>query len=194
MDIEDIRKYYEKMSNGELISIVTTKARSLRPEVFDIIEKEIEKRNLNPSLLKGALAQNKEYSLEEIKSYAEFLRVLPCSICRSSKEKLNGTIIYTVISFVLFSSYGAEPIIACPDCLDKKNKNAIISTVLLGWWGIPWGFLKTPLYIYRNYKAKKENRLNIPNRTLLAYVLKHIGEIEAYKDNEKMLENIIKPL
>lgn len=56
-----------------------------------------------------------------------------------------------------------------------------------------WGFLKTPLYIYRNYKEKKENRLKESNNALIAFVLEHIGEIEAYKDDKEQLQYIIKP-
>lgn len=64
LDIDNIAEYYKRMSNEELIRVSTQDARGLRPEVFEIIEKEIKKRNLNPDLLKGALAQNKEYSIE----------------------------------------------------------------------------------------------------------------------------------
>lgn len=136
MDLEDIRKHYERMSDSQLILVLTTNARGIRPEVFDIIEKELKKRKLNPNLLDGALAQNKEYSLEEIESYSELLRELACPICKRKELKLNGTICYTVTSFIVFTSARAEPIIACPNCLDKKNNNAMISTVFLGWWSI----------------------------------------------------------
>jgi len=191
MDLEDIRKHYERMSDSQLMLVLTTNARGIRPEVFEIIEKELKKRKLDPNLLDGVLAQNKEYSLEEIESYSELLRELPCPICKRKERKLNGTIRYTVTSFILFSSSLKEVIIACPDCLNKENKKGIISTALLGWWAIPWGFLKTPLYIYRNFKAKKENGLRNANNTLKAFTLEHIGEIETYKQDEKMLSYII---
>ena len=193
MEIEDIRKHYEKMSDSQFILILTTKAHGIRPEVFAIIEKEIEKRNLNPNLLEGVLAQNKQYSFEEIESYSKLIRELACPFCGAKNSKLNGTFLHTVKSFILLTSSLAEVIIACPDCLDKKNNNAMISTAFLGWWSIPWGFLKTPLYIYRNYKEKKENRLKESNNALIAFVLEHIGEIEAYKDDKEQLQYIIKP-
>ena len=193
MDIEDIQKHYERMSNSQFILLLTTNAHGLRPEVFSIIEKEIEKRNLDPNLLKGALAQNKEYSLEEIEVYSKLLQDLPCPICKETREKLNGTISHTVISFIVFTSSRAEPIIACPNCLDKKNKRSMISTFLLGWWGFPFGILKTPIYIYRNYKAKKENHISVPNNTLLSYTLENIGQIETHRNDKKMLQHIIKP-
>jgi len=191
MDLKDIEKNYEGMSDEKIIRIATTDAVGLPPEVFEIIEKEIKKRNLNPDILKGAFAQNKEYSIDEIENYSNLLRDLPCPICENTIEKLNGTILHTVKSFIFFTTSSAETTIACPDCLDKKNNDAIFSTALLGWWGIPWGLFKTPIYIYRNYKEKKENRLSVSNNTLLLYTLNHIGEIETYKANTEKLKEII---
>ncbi len=191
MDIKRIEENYQRMSDDQIIKIATTDARGLRPEVYGIIENEIKKRNLNPNILQGAIAQNKEHSLAEVEQYSKLLRDLPCPICGNTHEKLNGTISHTVKSFIIFTTYGTEPTIACPDCLDKKNDDAILSTALLGWWGVPWGFFKTPIYIYRNYKAKKDNRLDTSNNTLLSYTLGNIGEIETYKDDKEKLKDII---
>jgi hypothetical protein len=193
MDLKDIEKNYERMPDYEIIRIATTGARGLRPEVFGIIENEIKKRNLNPDILLGAVAQNKEYTLEEIEKYAELLKTLPCPICENTREKLNGTISYTVKSFLIFTSYASEPTIACPDCLDKKNNGAILSTAPLGWWGFPEGFFKTLIYIRKNIKAKKETRIADSNETLLSYTLENIGEIETYKNNKEKLKDIIIP-
>jgi hypothetical protein len=46
MDIEDIEKHYERMSDDEIIRITTKDGRGLRPEVFSIIKKEIKKPSL----------------------------------------------------------------------------------------------------------------------------------------------------
>lgn len=193
MDLEDIRKHYEKMSDNRFIKLLITNAHGLRPEVYEIIKKEIKKRKLSTDLFEAVLVQNKEYSLEEIEVYAELIKKLPCPVCENSNEKLNGTSVYTVKSFLLFTYTNTESMIACPNCLNKQNNKALISTILLGWWAIPWGILKTPLYIYRNFKSKKENKLNVSNATLLAFTLEHVGEIETYKNNQELLKQIIKP-
>ena len=191
LDIDNIAEYYTQMSDQELVRVSIQDARGLRPEVFEIIEKEIKKRNLNPDLLKGAIAQNKEYTIEELERYADKLRTLPCPNCGQTEQKLNGTIAHSVMSFLIFTTYKAVPFIACPTCLDKKNNSAMISTVLLGWWGIPWGLLKTPVYIYRNIKAKKQNHIDNSNDTMLTFTLSNIGEIETYgEENTKMTKLI----
>lgn len=112
MDLEDIRKHYEKMSDNRFIKLLTTNAHGLRPEVYEIIKKEIKKRKLSTDLFEAVLVQNKKYSLEEIEVYAELIRKLPCPVCENSNEKLNGTSVYTVKSFLLFTYTNTESMIA----------------------------------------------------------------------------------
>jgi len=193
MDIKFVEERYSKMSDEELIRISTTNAKGLRPEVFGIIENEVKKRNLNPDILKGAKAQNKEYTLEEVSAYSNQLRDLACPICKSNSNKLNGTTTHKVKSFILFSSYDVETIIACPTCLNKKNNDAMISTVLLGWWGIPWGLINTPRYLLRNFNAKKHIRDVEPNDALLAFTLENIGQLETYKNQPEKLSTLLEP-
>ena len=193
LDIDSIEKNYARISDDKLIRMATREAHGLPPEVIRIIEKEIKKRKLNPELMNGAKALNKEYSIEEIEESAELLRALPCPICGSTAQKLNGTILHTVKSYVLIITYKKVPLIACPDCLDKKNNNAMLTTALWGWWSISMNLIKTPLYIYYNYEEKQTNRLKKANGTLMSFTLSHIGEIEAYKNDPKQLRNVIRP-
>ncbi|WP_052273025.1 hypothetical protein [Flavihumibacter solisilvae] len=189
LDLDKIRSNYELMSDTEIIRIATQDAVGLRPEVADILRSEINKRKLSTKLLEGVVAQNTTYELDELTQYAETLRNLPCPNCGLKNDKLNGTVIHTVKSFVIFTTSERRPKVACPTCLDKMNENAISSTALLGWWGIPWGLIKTPIYIYRNLKSKKENKEQQANKTLLAFTAHRIGEIIAANgENEKLLE------
>ncbi len=192
MNIKDIEKNYERMSDDELVRIATRNARGLRPEVFGIIENEIKKRNLSPDLLQGVTAQNKEYSIEEIETYSELLRNVPCPACGKSTERLNGTILYTVKSFVILTTSQKEIFVACPDCLNKQNNKAMLSTALLGFWGIPWGLFKSLVYIYRNYKAKQANRQDTSSDALLSFTLSNIGAIATYQNNPKQLQEFLK--
>ena len=191
-DLKDIADYYSKKTDSEIIYIATENARGLRPGVLEIIENEIIKRNLNPNILDGAKAQNRQYTLDEITELSQRIRSLPCPMCGNKTAKLNGTVMHTVKSFIVFSTFRKESIIACPDCLDKKNQESIFSTALLGWWGFPSGFLKTPFYIYYNIKSKKQNRISEPNEALLGFTLQNIGEIETYKEDAEKLKRIIK--
>lgn len=194
MDLREIEKNYARMSDSRLIEVITTNAQGIPPEVVSIIENEIKKRNLDPGLLNGLIAQNEQHYIEDIYHYAELLRNCPCPICNNTRDKLNGTIYHSIKSIIVMSITETRWIIACPDCLDKQNRKAIVSCSLLGWWGIPWGILKTPVYIYRNLKVKGENRVSDPNGSLLSFTADNIGQIKAFENNPEKLKNVIKDL
>lgn len=194
MDLMEIEKNYERMSDSRLIEVITTNAQGIQPEVVSIIENEIKKRNLDPGLLNCLIAQNEQHSIEDIYHYAELLRNCPCPICNNTRDKLNGTIYHSIKSIIATTITETRWIIACPDCLDKQNRKAIVSSSLLGWWGIPWGILKTPVYIYRNLKVKEENRISDPNGSLLSFTADNIVQIKAFENNPEKLKNIIRDL
>ena len=190
-DLKDIQKHYENMSDRKLEHLASQNAEGLRPEVFEIIQNEITKRNLNPNLMQAVLAQNKEYSTDELSMYADYLRDLPCPHCGTLEYQLNGTETYTVESFFFYSTIKTTTYIACPECLDKKNNRALWTCIILGWWDLPQGFLRTPISIHKNWEAKKGNWLYAHSETLLSFAKTHIDYIETYKaDREKLIELI----
>ena len=193
IDLKRIEENYASMSDEKIEQIASKDAYGLRPEVYKIIEKEIKKRNLNPDLLIAAKAQNQQFSIEEIEKYSNILRSLPCPICGSTTEKLNGTLAHKVKSMIILTYTTAEPVIACPSCLDKTNNNAIFSSILLGWWG-GIGIFKTPIAIYKNLKAQKYNDMAESNPAMLAFTASHIGEIEAFKNDPQKLAHIIRDM
>ena len=66
--------------------------------------------------------------------------------------------------------------------------HALIKTVILGWWGFPWGIIRTIQAIGINTKNKNTNDQQEPNDFLRSFVISNIGQIEAYKnDKEKLL-------
>ena len=69
---------------------------------------------------------------------------------------------------------------------------AILTTALLGWWGFPWGLIKTPQYIYENVRSKKQNKSNQPKLVLLSLTLNNAHDIEVNKNNPEKLKEIIK--
>ncbi len=61
MDLEDIAKHYEKMSDSQFINLITTRGAGLRSEVYDLINNDIKKRNLNPKLFDSIEVQKKNF-------------------------------------------------------------------------------------------------------------------------------------
>lgn len=191
MDIKEVEKYYQEKSDEEIVKIATKHGVGLRPEVFGIIENEIKKRNLDPNILNGAIAQNTIYTYDELDNYAQLLQNLPCPKCYNTRSKLNATVAYTIKGLIYISVTKKSLHIACPNCSDKISDQAIRTSLLLGWWSIPGGIIKTPIYLYKNYREKKENNAPKANTTLLAFTLENIGFIETYKDNKEKLMELI---
>lgn len=138
--------------------------------------------------------QLQDLSLDEANYYSEILRDLPCPICKKNDQKLNATMIYNVISFIIGTNYESELLIACPNCLDKANNNAIIKSVILGLWGLPWGPIRVLQSVSKNKLNKAHNQVKVPNKLLLSFVINNVGIIEANKNNPKELNSIIKYL
>lgn len=57
---------------------------------------------------------------------------------------------YRVWSAVLVTSWRSRPQICCRACGVKSKLGDALFSAVLGWWGIPWGFLVTPVQVTRN--------------------------------------------
>ena len=179
------------MSDDELIRIATTDASGLTPQAQEIIKEEVAKRKLDTNILKGVEAQNKSYSIEEIDKYCNLVQTLSCPICKTNSEKLNATMTSEVVSAIVFSTKNKKIKVGCPSCLDKANNSALTKSVLLGWWGIPWGIFWTIKAINDNLKSKRTNHIDTPNDYLRGFTVSKIGQLETYKDDKTKLQQII---
>lgn len=193
IDIELVRENYRKMSDQDLIRQLTQDARGLTVEAQEVVAEEVRKRNLDQNIIKGVEAQQKDFTTEELDEYCSIIQSFPCPVTGSTEEKLNGTFTSEVISFIFFSVYRKRLVIACPDVLDSAVNMALLKTCLLGWWGLPWGIIRTIQAISVNIKSKRTNRLGTPNDHLRTFVWNNIGLIETYKDNRQNLYRILFP-
>jgi hypothetical protein len=190
-NLEELRKNYERFDDNKLIRLATEEASELRPEAVDLLKQIIKERGLSEDIVKGIDVQIQEIDNEKLSEYIGLLRELPCPVCKSSSEKLNATMTASVISFLILTNYEKELKIACPNCLDSANTKAIIKSALLGWWGFPWGIIRTTQALLFNDKMKKQNRLSEPNDLLRGFVLERIGRIEASRNNISELQEIV---
>ena len=191
LDIEVIRDKYQKMSDDEFIQLATEDEIGLTIEAQQVLKEEVGRRGLDQSILRSVEVQNKELSSAEFDEYVELIRSLDCPSCGISSQKLNGTMTGEVISFILFTQYERKLRVACPNCLDKANTNALIKSSLFGWWGIPWGFIRTIQAIIINMKGRSTTHQLSANHFLRSYVASKIGVIENFKSDKQKLNRLI---
>lgn len=58
-----------------------------------------------------------------------------------------------VQSFILMTRWGSNNLICCRRCALKRQASDFLQSLLLGWWGIPFGVLMTPVQLLRNAYA-----------------------------------------
>lgn len=57
---------------------------------------------------------------------------------------------HSVWSAVILTSWKSTPQVSCTPCGKKAKLKATAGSVILGWWGFPWGLLLTPVQVSRN--------------------------------------------
>ena len=191
LDLSYIREIYGRMSDGELTYIVTQDASGLSVDVRQVIKEELEKRGIDTGILVGFDAQNRDYTTEEIDKYCELLRTLYCPKCGSHAHTLNGSVTYTTMSFIIFTNYEKKLIVACPSCLDSGNNKAQLITFFLGWWGFPWGPIRSVQSLINNFRSRRAHNDSGPNFYLRSFAAYKVGMIEAFKNNKEKLQQVI---
>lgn len=60
---------------------------------------------------------------------------------------------YKIWSALLLTSWNSSPEISCRSCGRKRQIQGLLFSAALGWWGIPWGLIITPVQIARNIRG-----------------------------------------
>lgn len=58
--------------------------------------------------------------------------------------------VHRVWSALVLTSWDSTPRVCCRACATKGQLGGTLFSLLLGWWGFPWGFILTPVQIGRN--------------------------------------------
>lgn len=190
IDLKQIENNYANFEDYKIEYLAKNEAGGLEPEVIPILINEIKKRGLDSDLIKGIEAQTKELTEAELHELKTKIINLTCPECGEKIMPLTGTLIRTVKSYIVFTSYKKIPIISCEPCAAKKRKSAMISTAIFGWWGIPWGIFRTPHAIVSSLIDNKK-RTEISDSIITDFAISNIGEIRTNWDKENELVEFI---
>ncbi len=80
---------------------------------------------------------------------AEKIFKSPCPVCRNpGPTDVHSS--HKIWSALIMTSWNSRAQFSCKPCGLKSQALAAVQSLLLGWWGIPWGILGTPVTIGRN--------------------------------------------
>ena len=186
--LEQLVITYKNLSDDKLIRLAVTDAAGLRPEALELLKAEIKSRGLDDGILRGIDVQLNDVDDNQLNNYLTLVRNQPCPTCGDQSQQLNAVLSTTVISAIIFTHYKKAFSIGCPTCLKKANQKAILKTALLGWWGIPWGLVRTPQSLVKNIRTSKRLTANEPSDVLIDFVKNNVGIIESIKNNDQSLQ------
>lgn len=90
---------------------------------------------------------------EYVDQYAQELYRGACPKCGKNNGPIDVRTSYQVWSALILTSWSSKPQISCRSCGIKSQATGLLSSLFLGWWGIPWGIFVTPVQIVRNFVA-----------------------------------------
>ncbi|MCB0712436.1 MAG: hypothetical protein KDD67_08920 [Ignavibacteriae bacterium] len=190
IDKTKVREAYANLSDAEIEELATKEVTSLDEEAIHILIDEIESRNLNPTLIQAIQTQLTGFTMDDVERMKEKVLALPCPECGERGLELTGRLIREVKSFIVVTTYKRITFIACEECGEKRWRQALALSSLLGWWGIPWGLFRTPFTIgallldRRKLKEQSEQILN-------GFVINNMGDLQANLGHESQLLDIV---
>lgn len=76
----------------------------------------------------------------------------PCPICEG-EGPVDVAHAYKVWSAVFMTSWSTDVHVCCRSCARKRQAWRLVTCLVVGWWGIPWGLIMTPVQMGRNVTA-----------------------------------------
>jgi hypothetical protein len=58
--------------------------------------------------------------------------------------------VHKVWSAIFLTTWNSSQQVCCRSCATKSQLGGVLFSLLLGWWGFPWGLILTPVQITRN--------------------------------------------
>jgi hypothetical protein len=90
---------------------------------------------------------------EMVAMHAREIHAGPCPVCKQRRGPVDVQMSHKVVSYVFATSWSSTPRISCRSCGRKAQLGATAYSLFLGWWGIPFGLLMTPVQVGKNIVA-----------------------------------------
>jgi hypothetical protein len=112
---------------------------------------------------------------EKVLAEAIALRNGACPRCRHHRGIVEVRSAHWIWSAIVFTRFETKKHLCCRTCGKRENLKALGFSLLLGWWGIPFGLLGTPYMVLANlFQILGRDRPD-PSDALRDSVRKHMG-------------------
>ena len=189
-NLKDIEKTYKGFSDSQIEKIAREESKSLRKEVLYILKNEIDKRNLDKTLINWIETETKFYEGLERKELLERIQRLECPKCKQESGKLLGFEINQIIGILIFTARSKKEKVLCRNCGKKEKTYALITTFFLGWWSIH-GIIQTPILLIKeafNFPTSDK----ISDSILNNFIDKNTGDLRRNGTGSVILTELIR--
>lgn len=98
----------------------------------------------------GALAIAAEsFSAQDVAHHVTLVHRGNCPKC-DGQGPVDVHTSHRVWSALFMTQWSSRPAICCRRCGNKRRLGDAAFSLVLGWWGFPWGVLMTPVQVLRN--------------------------------------------
>jgi hypothetical protein len=123
-------------------------------------------------LQKAQAHVSQQFDPQQVAELVQKVHQGKCPVCQGDGP-VDVHTAHTVWSAFVVTRWGSRSQVCCRSCGNKARLNALLSSLCLGWWGVPWGIIMTPAQIGRNLSGMMKgsqgpsNKLNHLVRTKL---------------------------
>ena len=96
-----------------------------------------------------AAARSRQVPDEAVRAEVARVHAGPCPKCGGAGPVDLHTS-YRVWSAAYITRWTSRPQLSCRPCGNKARGVGLLFSIVLGWWGFPWGILMTPVQVVRN--------------------------------------------
>ena len=189
MDLSEneIREYYKKLSQNEIISLAKNPA-GLRKEIVPIFIEELKTRGLQTDFENWVKIETDSFEGTERDLIFAQIEQNSCCNC-GSFEKLYGFNFEKIYSFVLFSKFEFAEKILCKSCGNKERFKIMGKTALVGWWSKK-GIIYTPYFLVngliRYFRIESES-----NKVINNFIDRNTGKLRLVNQKKIGLQTVI---
>jgi hypothetical protein len=191
MDLDSIRKTYERLPDFKIVHIAQYESNQISPEALQILKDEIKKRGLDKSLNHSIEVNENGISESAFNEVVERIRKTPCPYCNTTLESNTAVWLknHTGASHVSVSETFAR--IGCKTCLLGVIKKVSNMSVATGIWSIS-GIWKTSQALDSNDDMRVALVNDKTELFLKQAIYQNIGAFISKKDNQLDLIEFLK--